>query len=195
MSMVPSDYSFADIMQQLVREGAVPSARVDEAVRRILRVKFDLGLFDRSPVDPTLSANIGRPEARQLSLQAARESLTLLKNANNLLPLAKERKVLVTGPTADSLVSLNNGWTYVWQGSEESLYPKDRPTILGAIRAKLGASNVTYVPGTRITRREGSPSNGTPTNIESEVDIPAAVQAARAVDIVVLCLGEGSYTE
>src|SRR3989440_8781637 len=191
MSMVPSDYSFADLMKQLVSEGAIPQARVDEAVRRILRVKFDLGLFDRSPVDPTLSANIGRPEARQLSLQAARESLTLLKNAHNLLPLAKERKVLVTGPTADSLVSLNNGWTYVWQGSEESLYPKDRPTIVGAIRAKLGANNVTYVPSTRPA---GSPSNNSAPDVNDN-DMQAAVRAARDADAVVLCLGEASYAE
>jgi beta-glucosidase len=195
MSMVPSDYSFADIMQQLVRDGAVPEARVDEAVRRILRVKFDLGLFDRSPVDPALIANIGRPESRQLSLQAARESMTLLKNAHNVLPLAKTRKVLVTGPTADSLLALNNGWTYVWQGSDESLYPKDRLTILGAIRAKVGAGNVSYVPGTRITRPAGSPSGGTPTDVNEEVDIAAAARAARDADAVVLCLGEGSYAE
>jgi beta-glucosidase len=103
--------------------------------------------------------------------------------------------VLVTGPTADSLISLNNGWTYVWQGSEPSLYPKDRPTIRGAIEAKAGAANVTYVPGTRITRAPGSPSNSSPTNVEEEVDIPAAARAAAAADVVVLCLGEGSYTE
>src|SRR2546421_1630173 len=192
MSMVPSDYSFADIMLQLVHEGAVPQARVDEAVRRILRVKFDLGLFDRSPVDPALLANIGRPEARQLSLQAARESLTLLQNAHNLLPLAKDRKVLVTGPTADSLVSLNNGWTYVWQGSEASLYPKDRPTILGAIRAKLGAGNVAYVPGVRSA---ADTPNNRPTDTSEENDIQAAVRAARDADAIVLCLGEASYAE
>ena len=121
--------------------------------------------------------------------------MTLLKNTNNLLPLAKDRKVLVTGPTADSLISLNNGWTYVWQGSEESLYPKDRLTIRRAIEAKIGAANVTYVPGTKITRAPGSPSNNTPTDVEAEVDIPAAVRAAQAADVVVLCLGEGSYTE
>jgi beta-glucosidase len=195
MSMVPSDYSFADIMKQLVRDGSIPQSRVDEAVRRILRVKFDLGLFDRSPVDPSLVANIGRPESRQLSLQAARESMTLLKNTNNLLPLSKSAKVLVTGPTADSLVSLNNGWTYVWQGSEESLYPKDRPTILGAIRNKVGAANVRYVPGTRITRAPGGSSNSTPTDLNEEVDIQAAADAARGSDAVVLCLGEGSYAE
>ena len=120
--------------------------------------------------------------------------MTLLKNANNLLPLAKDRKVLVTGPTADSLLSLNNGWSYVWQGSEESLYPKDRPTIRRAIEAKAGAANVTYVPGTKITRPAGSTANNTPTEVEAEVDIPAAVRAAGAADVVVLCLGEGSYT-
>jgi beta-glucosidase len=195
MSMVPLDYSFSDNLIALVKEGAVPQSRIDEAVRRILKVKFELGLFENPMPNAALKSRIGLPESRQASLQAARESMTLLKNANDLLPLAKGRKILVTGPTADSLISLNNGWTYVWQGSEESLYPKDRPTILRAIEAKTGAANVSYVPGTKITRRAGSPSNGTPTNLESEVDIPAAVRAAGAADVVVLCLGEGSYTE
>jgi beta-glucosidase len=194
MSMVPLDYSFADHLIALVKEGAVPQSRIDEAVRRILRVKFELGLFEKPTPDPALKSKIGLPESRQAALQAARESMTLLKN-NNLLPLAKDRKVLVTGPTADSLISLNNGWTYVWQGSEESLYPKDRLTIRSAIEAKAGKANVTYVPGTKITRPPGSPSNSTPTDVETEVDIPAAARAASAADVVVLCLGEGSYTE
>src|SRR5213593_802921 len=195
MSMVPLDYSFSDHLIALVKEGAVPQSRIDEAVRRILKVKFELGLFDNPMPNPALKSRVGLPESRQTSLQAARESMTLLKNTNNLLPLSKDRKVLVTGPTADSLISLNNGWTYVWQGSEESLYPKDRLTIRHALEAKAGAANVTYVPGTKITRRAGSPSNNTPTNMESEVDIPAAVRATGAADVVVLCLGEGSYTE
>jgi beta-glucosidase len=193
MSMVPSDYSFSDNLIALVKEGAVPQSRIDEAVRRILRVKFELGMFEDPMPHPKLK--FASPEARAVSLQAARESLTLLKNSNNLLPLSKDKKVLVTGPTADSLISLNNGWTYVWQGSEESLYPKDRPTIRRAIEAKIGDAHVTYVPGTKITRRPGSPANGTPTNIDAEVDIPAAVSAARTADVIVLCLGEGSYTE
>jgi beta-glucosidase len=195
MSMVPLDYSFADILIALVKEGAVPQSRIDEAVRRILRVKFELGLFENPGPNAQFKSKVGLPESRQAALQAARESMTLLKNTSDLLPLAKNRKVLVTGPTADSLISLNNGWTYVWQGSEEGLYPKDRPTIRRAIEGKAGAANVTYVPGTKITRRAGSPSNGTPTNIEAEVDIPAAVRAAKDADAVVLCLGEGSYTE
>jgi beta-glucosidase len=195
MSMVPLDYSFADHLIALVKEGAVPQSRIDEAVRRILKVKFELGLFENPTPNAALKTKIGLPESRQASLQAARESMTLLKNANNLLPLTKDRKVLVTGPTADSLISLNNGWTYVWQGSEESLYPKDRLTIRRAIEAKAGATNVTYVPGTKITRAAGSTSNNNPTDREAEVDIPAAVHAAQAADVVVLCLGEGSYTE
>ena len=195
MSMVPLDYSFSDHLIALVKEGAVPQSRIDEAVRRILRVKFELGLFEKPTADPSLKAKIGLPESRQASLQAARESLTLLKNSNELLPLAKTRKILVTGPTADSLLSLNNGWSYVWQGSEESLYPKDRLTIRRAIEAKVGAANLTYVPGTKITRPPGTTSNNTPTDVEAEVDIAAAVRAAANVDVVVLCLGEGSYTE
>jgi beta-glucosidase len=194
MSMVPSDYSFADILVGLVKDGSVPVSRIDEAVRRILLVKFELGLFERPGPDASLKGVVGQNSSRDVALQAARESLVLLKNDANLLPLSRDRKVLVTGPTADSLVSLNNGWTYVWQGSEAALYPKDRPTILRALEGKLGG-NLRYEPGTRITRPAGSPSNSTPTDVNEEVDIPAAVRAARDADAVVLCLGEGSYTE
>jgi beta-glucosidase len=195
MSMVPLDYSFADHLIALAKEGAVPQSRIDEAVRRILRVKFELGLFEKPMPNAALKAKFALPEYRQVSLQAARESITLLKNANNILPLAKTTRVLVTGPTSDSLISLNNGWTYVWQGSEESLYPKDRHTIRRAIEQKVGAGNVTFVQGTKITRRAGPPSNVTPTDIEEEVDIAAAVRAAQNVDVIVLALGEGSYCE
>jgi beta-glucosidase len=194
MSMVPSDYSFSDILLALVKEGAVPQTRIDEAVRRILRVKFELGLFENPMPNVEAKSKIGSNASRQVSLQAARESMTLLKNENNLLPLAKDRKVLITGPTANSLISLNNGWTYVWQGSDADLYPKDRPTILQAIEARLG-KNASYVPGTQITRPSGSSSNSTPTDVNEEVDIAAAVRAARDADAVVLCLGEGSYAE
>jgi beta-glucosidase len=90
---------------------------------------------------------------------------------------------------------MNNGWTYVWQGSEPALYPKDRHTIKQAIEAKIGAANVSYLPGTKITRPANTPSNSTPTDKEEEVDIGAAVRAAQSADAVVLCLGEGSYCE
>src|SRR6476659_4767956 len=169
MSMVPDNLSFADHLIALVKEGAVPQSRIDEAVRRILWVKFELGLFEKPMPDASLKSKFALPEYRQVSLDAARESITLLKNSNNILPLAKTTKVLVTGPTSDSLVSMNNGWTYVWQGLEENLYPKDRHTIRQAIDAKVGANNVTFVQGTKITRAAG-PSNATPTDQEQEVD-------------------------
>jgi beta-glucosidase len=177
MSMVPSDYSFSDLLLQLVKENKVPVSRIDEAVRRILRVKFDLGLFENAMPTPTIG--FATSESRQTSLQAARESMTLLKNNNGLLPLTKDRKVLITGPTANSLVSLNNGWTYVWQGNNESLYPKDRQTIVQAIQTKA-ANNAKYVPGVTF---------------DKEIDIQAAVNAAREADVAVVCVGESSYTE
>jgi beta-glucosidase len=110
------------------------------------------------------------------------------------LPLRKDQKVLVTGPTADSLISLNNGWTYTWQGSVPSLYPTDRPTIRKAIEDKVGARNVKFVQGTRIVQGPGEP-RATPVDKDQEVDILEAVRAASESDVIVLCLGEGSYTE
>jgi beta-glucosidase len=93
------------------------------------------------------------------------------------------------------MISLNNGWTYVWQGSEPSLYPKEKPTIQRAIEEKIRTANFRFVPGTRIVRKPNSTSNNNPTNIDEEVDVAGAVAAAKDSDVVVLCLGEGSYTE
>ena len=195
MSMVPSSYSFSDILVSLVKEGKVPMSRIDDAVRRILRVKFQLGLFEHPVPSAAAMANFARPADAEVSLQAARETMTLLKNDGNILPLSKNKKVLVTGPTADSMISLNNGWTWVWQGSEPSLIPPGKLTIRQAIAAKLGNRNFEFVQGTRITRPPNSPSGGTPTNIDQEVDVQDAVDAAKRSDVVVLCLGEGSYAE
>jgi beta-glucosidase len=179
MNMTPHDFSFNENLLSLVKEGKVPMSRIDEAVRRILRVKFELGLFEQPMPDAALVSKIGTDESRQVALQAARESMTLLKNTKNLLPLSKDRKVLVTGPTANSLLSLNSGWTYVWQGNNADLYPRDRPTILQAIEAKIG-KNMTFVPGTTL---------------DQEINIDEAVRAARKADVAVVCLGEGAYTE
>ncbi len=195
MSMVPGDYSFSDLLVELVKEGHVPMWRIDEAVTRILRVKFQLGLFEDPGPDASLKSNFGRSEYAGIALESARESIVLAKNDKGALPLAKNKKVLVTGPTADSLISLNNGWTWVWQGSEESLYRQEMNTVREAVEAKIGKANVTFVPGTEITRIKEMPSNVSPTMIDKEVDIPAAVAAAKKSDVVVLCLGEGSYTE
>ena len=195
MSMVPSRYTFSDSLIELVKEGKVPMSRIDDAVRRILRVKYQLGLFEHPLPSAAAASNFGRPEYSQVSLQAARETITLLKNDGSILPLAKNKKVLVTGPTADSLISLNNGWTWVWQGSEPSLYPTSKMTIQQAIEAKLGKRNFEFQQGTRIVRPPNSPSGGTPTNIDQEANVQAAIDAASDADVVVLCLGEGSYTE
>ncbi len=180
MSMVPSDYSFSNFLLELVQEGKVPASRIDEAVRRILTVKYQLGLFDDPLRGVDSKTVIGSPESRQVSLEAARESITLLKNENHALPLAKTAHVLVTGPDADSLIPLNNGWSYTWQGDRVSAYPKDRATILKAIQEKIGAANVTYVPGTIYNQ---------------EVDLAKAAEAASKADAVVICLGEWAYAE
>lgn len=196
MSMVPYNLTFTKEVTELVKEGKIPMSRIDEAVERILRVKYELGLFeDNGMPDASLKANFAKPEFQKVALDAARESLVLLKNDKNILPLAKNKKVLVTGPTSDSLVSLNNGWTYVWQGSEKSLYPKDKMTIQEAIKQKVGNSNFKFVQGTEIIAEPGKPTNTTPTNMEREVNVQAAVAAAKNVDVIILCLGEGSYTE
>lgn len=195
MSMVPLDYSFADHLISLVKEKKVPMTRIDEAVRRILKVKYDLGLFENPMPSSAARSNFGRPEYAEVSLQAARESIVLLKNDSKILPLAKNKKVLVTGPTADSLISLNNGWTWVWQGSEPSLYPKNKMTIRQAVEAKVGKNNFEFVQGTRITRPPNTPSNATPTDFDEEVNVKEAIVKAKDSDVVVLCLGEGSYTE
>jgi beta-glucosidase len=180
MSMVPSDYSFSNLLLELAQEGKVPASRIDEAVRRILTVKYQLGLFDDPLRGIDSKTVIGSPESRHASLEAARESITLLKNENHTLPLAKTTRVLVTGPDADSLIPLDNGWSYTWQGNRESAYPKDHPTILKAIQGKIGAANVTYVPGTTY---------------DKEMDITKAAEAATKADAVVLCLGEWAYAE
>src|SRR5882762_4590610 len=180
MSMVPSDYSFSNLLFELAQEGKVPASRIDEAVRRILTVKFQMGLFDDPLRGMESKTVVGSPESRQASLEAARESITLLKNENHLLPLSKTAHILVTGPDADSLIPLNNGWTYTWQGDRASAYPKDYATILKAIQEKIGAGNVTYVPGTTV---------------DHEVDVAKAVEAASKADAVVICIGEWAYAE
>ncbi len=180
MSMVPLDYSFYQLLLELAREGTVPEARIDEAVRRILQLKYELGLFE-NPYPPVNAAErFASADHRQRALQAAHESIILLKNSNKLLPLRPGLKILVTGPTANKRSCLNGGWTITWQGEREELYPKDTPTILEAIRAAAGANRVIFEPGVEVSR---------------EVNIKAAVDAARKVDVVIACLGEDPYCE
>ncbi len=181
MSMVPSDYSFYTHLLDLVREGEVPRSRIDEAVRRILAVKVAVGLFEAPTAGMELAEEVGSEDDRLLSREAARESVTLLRNENDLLPLSGDEQVLVTGPTAASLQSLHNGWTYTWQGQglAEKMFP-DRPTLVDAVRNHAGDENVEYVPGTTL---------------EEIRDVDAAVSAAQSSDVVLMALGEGAYAE
>jgi beta-glucosidase len=181
MSMIPSDYSFGEYLKQLVKEGKLSEHRIDQSVRRILTLKQQLGLFDNPYPVPAATNNIARPEYQQVALQAAEESVTLLKNAGSTLPLAKTAKVLVIGPAADSLSALHGSWSYTWQGWDEHWFPKTTTTILGAIREKIGANNVDYLQGLGFS---GETTNDT-----------AIEDAAKLADVVILCLGENSYAE
>ncbi|TWJ04900.1 beta-glucosidase [Mucilaginibacter frigoritolerans] len=180
MSMVPYEYSFYNYLVELVHEGKVPMSRINEAVHRILKVKYQLGLFDRSVGNPDDYPKFGSEEFRQVSLNAATEAITLLKNNNNILPLKKDMKVLVTGPTANTMRSLDGGWSYTWQGDQSDVYAAGKNTILEAIQQKIGKDNVSYEPGATF---------------DSLQNIDEAVKAAKKSDVIVLCLGETSYTE
>ena len=180
MSMVPSDFSFYELLLELAQSGEVPMARIDEAVTRILKVKFEAGLFDQQQAVPlTAEGNFATPEALEINQQAARESIVLAKNDHNILPLKKDARILVTGPTANLLSVLNGGWTFTWQGDDESLYPTDKLTVLKALQKK-STGKVTYVGGTAFADR---------------IDIKKAVESAKNQDIIILCLGEKPYTE
>ncbi len=182
MTMVPNDLEFTTYLVELIKTGEVPLSRVNDAVRRILRVKMLLGLFEKTH-DPLSSyPKFGGEEFRQTSLEAAREALILVKNTNNTLPLAKSSRVLVVGPTASSIRALNGGWTNSWQGERSNDVYAAKNTILEALIQKVGADKVTYVEGATFERL---------TNVDE------AVRAAASGDYasVILCLGEESYTE
>lgn len=180
MSMVPYDFRFTDDLVALVRDREVPMARIDQAVRRILRVKFELGLFEHAVADSTMMVNIGAPQFQAVSRRAADEAVTLLKNDRALLPLSPSARVLVTGPVARSLLSQYGGWSYTWQGADSTAYPTGVRTLFDALRARGGSERVTYVPGASLT---------------AEIDIDAAVAAARSADVAIVALGEGAYAE
>jgi len=180
MSMVPYEYSFYNYLVELANEGKVPMWRIDQAVHRILKVKYELGLFERPVGNPDDYPKFGSEEFRQVSLQAATKAITLLKNNNNALPLKKDMKVLVTGPTANTMRSLDGGWSYTWQGEQSDNFAAGKNTILKAIQQKIGKNNVTYEPGA---------------SFDSLKNVEDAVKAAKNADAIVLCLGELSYTE
>lgn len=180
MSMVPYDYSFYDYLLELAKEGGVPVSRIDEAVKRILTVKVRLGLFENMYYPPSDYPDFASEKHRLASLDAARECITLLKNTDNVLPLPKNARVLVTGFAANTMTCLNGGWSYDWQGALADQYAPHKLTILEAIRATIGEQNAAWAEGTRF---------------DSLTDINRAVQLARTVDYIILCLGENTYCE
>ncbi|MGZ5076098.1 MAG: glycoside hydrolase family 3 protein [Methylobacter sp.] len=178
MSMVPFDFSFYDLLIDLVKSGEVPMSRIDEAVSRILTVKYRAGLFEPKPL-PSIEGNFATPEAVEINRQAARESIVLAKNDRGILPLRKDASILVTGPTANVLSAMNGGWTITWQGLAENLYPREKLTVLEAIQEK-STGKVTYVGGD---------------SFYAPIDIQKVVDEAKDHDVILLSLGEHPYTE
>ncbi|MDB4873885.1 MAG: beta-glucosidase [Gemmatimonadetes bacterium] len=180
MSMVPLSYNFADTLAALVRAGSVPMTRIDEAVRRILRVKLELGLFENPWPDSARLARAGSRPFQAASRAAAEEAVTLLKNERGLLPLSKTARVLVTGPGAASLPAQFGSWSYTWQGTDTAVYPRGIKTFLDAVRDRVGAERVTYVRGA---------------DFDNERDLAAAVAAARTADVAIVALAEFPIVE
>lgn len=185
MVMETYDPTACDLIVELANEGSIPMSRIDDAVSRVLRLKYRLGLFDQPVWDTDSYAKFGDDEWKRASFNAALESEVLLKN-DGILPLAQGTKILVTGPNAHSGRALNGGWSYTWQGMGGD-FVEGFNTILEAVRNKFGSANVSFVPG--LNYGEGNWQE------ETDVNIPAAVAAARGVDVILACIGENTYCE
>ncbi len=179
LCIVPMDLDFSKYLIELVQEKRIPIARINESVRRVLQLKEDVGLFDHPYVEQEAIKNFAHPAYKTAALNAARESMTLLKNKDNVLPLAKDKKIFITGPGAKSLTTLNGAWTYSWQGTNVNFFNKSQLTIVQAIQQK--AKNTSYALGT---------------DFKGEKDeIALAVAGAKDADQIVVCLGEDAYAE
>jgi beta-glucosidase len=187
MSMVPYDCQFSIDLKELVEEGEVSMSRIDDAVRRILRLKFRLGLFDTPDTSLESYPEFGGSKHAELAYAAAVESIVLAKN-EGILPLKKDVRILVAGPNGNSMRTLNGGWSYTWQGHGASRpeFTERFNTIYEALDAEFG--KVQYVPGVEYDL------NSTLWSYDS-ADIAPAVAAARNADVIVACVGENSYCE
>lgn len=188
MSMDPYSTDFCTLLKELVAEGRVPMSRIDDAVRRILRFKMRAGLFERPMSYAKDYPRFGHADHEAAALEAARQSIVLLKNEEGILPLRKGVKILVTGPNADNMRTLNGGWSYSWQGDRADDCAGRYNTIKEALSKEFCASNVSYVPG--VTYKAGGLWWE-----EDEPDFDAAVAAAAEADVIVACVGENSYAE
>ncbi len=188
MSMEPYDLKFCTLLKELVNEGRVTMERIDDATRRILRLKYRLGLFENPNTFKKDYPEFASAKHENIALKSAEESIVLLKNRNDILPLKKGMKILVTGPNANSMRCLNGGWSYSWQGHLTDRFASKYNTIYEAVCDKFGKENivleqgVTYLP-------EGAYYQ------ENDPKIDKAVAAAGDADIVLACIGENSYCE
>ena len=187
MSMDPYSVEFCILLKELVNEGKVKMERIDDAVRRILRAKYRLGLFDEPNTGGKGFEKFGCDEFAKASLLAAEESMVLLKN-DNILPLAKGKKILLTGPNANQMRCLHGGWSYTWQGSRAEDQAEKYNTIYEALCNKYGKENIILEQG--VTYNE----NGAYYD-ENAPEIDKAVAAAAKADIIIAAIGENSYTE
>lgn len=188
MSMEPYDLNFCTLLKELVNEGRVSQERIDDAVRRILRLKYRLGLFDTPNTYYKDYGDFASAKHRDVALASARESEVLLKNNNDILPLKKGVRILVTGPNANSMRCLNGGWSYSWQGHLTDRFASEYNTIYEAVSNKFGSGNVILEQGVTY------PAEGA-YNEENEPEIEKAVAAAADADIILACIGENSYCE
>ncbi len=188
MSMEPYNWDFCTLLKELVVEGEVPMSRIDDAVSRVLRLKYRLNLFEKPYYDLNDYPLFGSAQHSAEALKAAEESMVLLKNNDAILPLAKGKKILLTGPNANSMRSLNGGWSYTWQGSNAEECAVDYNTILEAFNNKFGTANVIYQAGVTYNDKGNWWEENAP-------DIDKAVAAAAHADIIVACIGENSYCE
>jgi beta-glucosidase len=184
MIMDPYDPECCNVIVGLVKDGKIPMERIDDAVRRILRLKVRLGLFENPTWEHAYPEFASEDFAKQ-SFDAAVESEVLLKN-EGILPLKDNARVFVTGPNANSLRTLNGGWSYTWQGNADAFVPQYN-TILEAIRNRF--PRTTYAPGVEYDNADGSWQS------ENAAGIAKAVAAARLADVIVACVGENTYCE
>lgn len=187
MSMDPYSVEFCVLLKELVNEGKVPMSRIDDAVRRILRVKYRLNLFTEPNTGGKGFEKFGCDEFAAKALQAAEESIVLLKN-DGLLPLVKGKKILLTGPNANQMRCLHGGWSYTWQGSKAEDLAEKYNTIYEALCNKYGKENIILEQG--VTYKEDGAYYD-----ENEPQIEKAVAAAAKADIIIAAIGENSYTE
>ena len=188
MSMDPYSVEFCTLLKELVNEGKVKMSRIDDAVRRILRAKYRLGLFDKPNTGGKGFEKFGSDEFAAKALESAEESEVLLKNEDGILPLAKGKKILLTGPNANQMRCLHGGWSYTWQGSKAEDLAEKYNTIYEALCNKYGKENVILEQG--VTYNEGGAYYD-----ENEPQIEKAVAAAAQADVIIAAIGENSYTE